>query len=684
MSALDVLSEAERAALHRFCERVQVPPGETIVHEGAHDRALYLVVEGEGRLRRADLDLGVIGPGDHFGELGLVAGRPRAASVIASTQMTLARLGLDGWRQLLEKEPRIAARLLEALVDRLGTQLTEMTDSVGDLLRQRSLPRRARVEVRANGETREVRTGTPLGSLLPTEVDGARVVAALLDRTAVSLSTPLSAPGQVEPLLASHWEGQRVVRDSVNLVLLEAANSICVRVRIGASMGSATWIELEEKDRNDETLAALSRAMHELVERDVAIREEWWTVEEARAELEEWGWKDAAQMLSIWREPMVQLVTCGRVYALRNGVLVPRTSYVKGFELRKAEGGAVVLAKPGAPGVERALSPWAEVMREHDRWVKGLGVTSVGTFARACIEGEVSQIIRVAEGWHEKRLGQIADAIAGRAGVRVVCIAGPSSSGKTTFIKRLRVQLQVVGIESALVSLDDYYVDRAKTPRSADGEYDYEALEALDLVLLREHVARMLAGHSVQTARYDFVSGTSKKDGGKTISLGPGHVLMLEGIHGLNPKLLGEALPPSVAHRIFIQPMTSLPIDALTRVSPSDLRLIRRIVRDRHSRGASPADNIMRWPSVRTGERAHIFPFLNQADVVFDTSLVYEPSVLKIYAERYLLEVPREHPAHATAERLRTLIDRFVAIREAHVPPTSILREFIGESGFEY
>jgi uridine kinase len=687
MSALDVLSQAERTTFQGFCDRVEIAAGDEIVHEGDRERTLYFVLRGEGRLRRGDLDLGAVGEGDHFGELGLVVGRARAASVIATTAMTLARLRYDRWKRLLEEQPRIAARLLETLVDRLGTQLTEMTDSVGDLLRQRTLPRRAKVEVDVGGTKRVVRTGTPLAEILPSEIDGARVVAALVDRTALALSTPISAPANLEPLLETHWEGQRILRDTVNLVLLEAANEAKIRVRLGASMGSATWIELEEADRNDATIGRLSAAMEALVERDVPVREELWTVEEARAELEEWGWREAAQMLSIWREAMVQLVTCGRVYALRNGVLAPRTSYARGFELRKSEGGAVILAKAAPKGIESALAPWAETMREHDRWISAMGVSSVGSFDRACIEsggGQVSDIIRVAEGWHEKRLGQIADRLAGRDGLRVVCIAGPSSSGKTTFIKRLRVQLQVVGIDSALVSLDDYYVDRVRTPRAPDGEYDYEALEALDLPLLRAHVTRMLAGESVRTARYDFPTGTSMRDGGKTISLGPGRVLMLEGIHGLNPKLLGDVLQGAQAFRIFLQPMTSLPIDALTRVSPSDLRLLRRIVRDRRSRGSTPADNIVRWPSVRTGERAHIFPFVDQADVVFDTSLVYEPSVLKIYAERYLLEVPREHPAHATAVRLRTLIDRFVAIHAAHVPPTSILREFIGDSGFEY
>lgn len=545
MSALDVLSEAERVTFHRFCDRVSVAAGEEIVHEGDRERTLYFVLEGEGRLRRGDLDLGPVGEGDHFGELGLVAGRARAASVIATTAMTLARLRYDHWKRLLDEQPRIAARLLETLVDRLGTQLTEMTDSVGDLLRHRTLPRRAKVEVTLGGEKRVVRTGTPLAEILPAEMEGARVVAALVDRTALTLSTPISAPAVLEPLLETHWEGQRILRDTVNLVLLEAANTAKLRVRLGASMGSATWLELDEADRNDETIARLAAAMHDLVERDVPIREELWTVEEARAELEEWGWRDAAQILSIWREATVQLVTCGRVYALRNGVLAPRTGFARGFELRPSEGGAVVLAKAAPKGVERALAPWAETMREHDRWISAMGVTSVGTFDRACISsegGQVSDIIRVAEGWHEKRLGQIADRLATREGLRVVCIAGPSSSGKTTFIKRLRVQLQVVGIDSALVSLDDYYVDRVRTPRSPDGEYDYEALEALDLTLLRAHVTRMLAGETVRTARYDFPTGTSLRDGGKDIALGPGRVLMLEGIHGLNPLLLGDVL----------------------------------------------------------------------------------------------------------------------------------------------
>ena len=321
---------------------------------------------------------------------------------------------------------------------------------------------------------------------------------------------------------------------------------------------------------------------------------------------------------------------------------------------------------------------------EH-RWLAGFGVTSVGRFNEHCVSGEVTELIRVAEGFHEKWIGTIADTVAARRGeVRVIVIAGPSSSGKTTFIKRLTVQLLVNGIRPVSVSLDDYYVDRRRTPKDASGDFDFEAFEALDGELLRTHVSRLLAGERVGMARYDFVAGESYPSGGEELSLGPGDVLLFEGIHGLNPALLGAVVAAESIFRIFVQPATTLPFDHLNVLAPDDARLVRRIVRDRHQRDYSAAETILRWPSVRRGELSHIYPNRVNADVVFDSSLVYEMSVLKTYAERYLLEVPASHPAFTTAFRLRNLIDQFVAIYPDHVPPTSVLREFIGGSGFEY
>jgi uridine kinase len=325
------------------------------------------------------------------------------------------------------------------------------------------------------------------------------------------------------------------------------------------------------------------------------------------------------------------------------------------------------------------------MIREHRRWLSAMGVTSVGAFNDLCISGQVTQLIRVAEGFHEKRIGQLADVIAAaRHQIRVISIAGPSSSGKSTFIKRLKVQLEIDGIRPVGLSLDDYYVDRERTPRGPGGDWDFEALEATDLPLLHDQVGRLLAGQAVRTARYDFLTGTSHPEGRPPLQLQPGDVLMLEGIHGLDPRLLGDIPRAGEVFRIFIQPATTLPFDRLTRVSATDLRLLRRIVRDRHQRGYSAAENILRWPSVQAGEQEHIFPYHHEADAVFDSTLIYEPAVLKVFAERYLLEVPQSHPAYPTAHRLRSLVDRFVSIYPDHVPPTSLIREFIGGSGFEY
>jgi uridine kinase len=301
------------------------------------------------------------------------------------------------------------------------------------------------------------------------------------------------------------------------------------------------------------------------------------------------------------------------------------------------------------------------------------------------VTGRVPELIRVAEGFHEKWIGTIADTISARRdSVRIIAIAGPSSSGKTTFIKRLTVQLLVDGVRPLSLSLDDYYVDRERTPRDEQGEYDFEAVEALDRQLLLDQLGRVLAGDEVTTAHYDFVRGKSNATGGKQLAMRRGDILLLEGIHGLDPQLLAGVVSPDQVFRIFVHPAQALAFDRLSVLAPEDVRLLRRIVRDRHQRSYSAADTIARWPSVRRGELMHVFPTMPFADVVFDSSLVYELSVLKTYAERYLLEVPPSHPAFTTAHRLRRLIDQFVAIHPDHVPPTSVIREFIGGSGFEY
>ncbi len=593
-------------------------------------------------------------------------------------------------------DARHAAELAAGVAAGIADELDRLSGDVGLLLRGRSLPRAREVSVRVGEEELRVRTGTRLVDLLPAEIDGALVVAGLLGQKPVSLATPVFTDTTVSPLTIRHWEGRQIYAHSVGLLLLEAAHRVAprLRVRMGPSRGARQVVDIEGDGAGDRARLAerIAEAMEGIAAHDAPLRVEFWSTDEAIGWFRDHAWEDAALLLRIRRQATVRLVSCGDVYALSMGPLLPSTSRISGFKLSPGDEGLDLELGRMDPrnGHGRSTAPRprprdGDMAREHQRWLAAMGVTSVGAFNELCISGQVSQLIRVSEGFHEKRIGRIADEVAAaRDRIRVISIAGPSSSGKTTFIKRLTVQLQIDGVNPVGISLDNYYVDRERTPRGEDGDWDFEALEALDLALLQDHVRRLLAGESVKTARYDFLTGRSSAQGGPEIQLRPGDVLMLEGIHGLNPRLLGAIPRRGELFRIFIHPATTLPFDRLTRVSATDLRLLRRIVRDRHQRGYSAAENILRWPSVQAGEREHIFPYQDEADAVFDAGLIYEPAVLKVYAERYLLEVPQSHAAYPTAHRLRYLVDRFVSIYPDHVPPTSLIREFIGGSGFEY
>jgi len=701
--ALARLTAEDLRIVYDHLDQMALTPHTVIMREEDPGEDMYFVLEGEAQIERRGLELHAIGPGDHFGELALLGLARRSATVIALRALRVARLSRDRYLQLSTERPQTALRLLEALLSAVASTLVSMTDSVGLLLGERLLARRAEISVTIDGAARSVPTGTRVADLVPVEIDGELVIACLLDSRSVALNTPVVSDAWLSPLTLATSDGREVFRRSAGLLLLEAADRVLpgAVVRLGPALDTAQKLEvaLDGADAT-EVAARLGAELGRLIAARLPFREEIWTVEEARAELTARGWLDAAALLETGREPTVMLVSCGRVYALRTEPAVAHTGVLDGVSVGVIEGRELVLQygplgvrrQPRLPGtateleVEARAPRWGgEMVVDQRPWHAALGVRSVGEFNRSCISGRVTEIIRVAEGFHEKRLGRLADAIAARREqVRVIMIAGPSSSGKTTLIKRLITQLEVVGLRPHAVSLDDYYIDRERTPRDAQGEYDFECIEALDLARLQTDLRALLRGETVRTPRFDFKAGRSLAHAGPELHLDHDEMLLIEGIHGLNPALVGDAVSPAQQFRVFIHPASSLPIDRLSRVSPYDLRLLRRIVRDRHTRNISAADNITRWPSVRRGDVLYIYPFLPNADVVFDSSLVYEPSVIKVFAERYLLEVPSRHPAHTTAQRLRQLVDRFVAIYPDHVPPTSILREFIGGSGFEY
>jgi uridine kinase len=489
---------------------------------------------------------------------------------------------------------------------------------------------------------------------------------------------------------------------------------------MGPSVGFGRRVLVRGPAGTTETLDAFARElearMNALIDEDRVLSEEHWAVDEARDYFATHGLTECEKLLGTWRGRSVPVMSYGGLYVLNMTPALPNTGALDGFFFLHDQD--VLLLVYGSRSMRRVVKPSEsmpphaltvtgepepnhapqstrglllgqaranhDVEHQEQAWLSALGVTSIGAFNQACVRGSVPGLIRVAEGFQEKRLSLIADEIQRRASeIDIVCIAGPSSSGKTTFIRRLCVQLQVNGIQPVALGLDDYYVDRINTPRDTTGDYDFEALGALQLQLLHQHLAQLSAGQTVKTARYAFEEGKSHPSGGREIQLGPRDVLLLEGIHALNPALLGD-VPARRVFRIFVCPLMQLAFDHLSRVHASDLRLIRRIVRDRHSRGYDAAATIERWPKVRAGERQHIYPFQLNADAVFDSSLVYELSVLRVYAERYLLEVPRTHRSYTTAFRLMHMLDSVVSIYPDHVPPTSILREFIGGSGFEY
>ncbi len=703
---LKELSIKELSAFLDLLDQVALAPGTCVFREGEEGDYMFFVLEGKAHIRRGQLELRPVGPGDHFGEIAMLGAGKRAASVEAHTTMRLARLSRARYHSLAQKHPNIALHFTQALASSLGEQLTAMTDNVGLLAYQRSVPRHLQVTVQRGSDRLVVGTGTIAGTLLPREVNGALVVAATVNHKPASLETAITSDSDLGALAADTMEGRAVFRRSAALVLLEAArrSALDVALRMGPPLesGQVVRVEATVNDGLDRAAlaASLTGAVQRLVREDVQLRQEVWAIEEARQHLVEQGWNGAAALLPSRREPTTTLLSCGETFALGLGPVVPRAGWLAGISVHPHPEGVLLRLGENVDrfmplhhgtrvdplALETACPRYGGDMPDAARgWLAGTGVTSVGEFNAQCVSGRVNELIRVAEGFHEKWIGRIADAITQRrSDVKVIAIAGPSSSGKTTFIKRLVVQLVVNGIRPREISLDDYYVDREKTVKDEEGEYDFEAFEALDVDLFQNQLRRLVAGERVKTARYDFVSGKSFPSGGKELAIGEGDVLLLEGIHGLNPDLVGSTVAQGALFRIFVQPSTTLPFDRLSVLPPEDLRLVRRIVRDRHSRNYTAAETILRWASVRRGELRHIFPFRPNADMVFDSSLAYEMSVLKTYAERYLLEVPEDHPSFTTAFRLRNLIDQFVAIHHDHVPPTSVLREFIGGSGFDY
>ena len=368
------------------------------------------------------------------------------------------------------------------------------------------------------------------------------------------------------------------------------------------------------------------------------------------------------------------------------GTLLTNTSELYLFGLEKYYDGMLLripsVKDPGVLGELTKQDKMFEIFKEHHRWQDILGIRTVGDFNQAVDAGFTTDIININEALQEKKIAKIAEDIANRKGVKLVLLAGPSSSGKTTSCKRLSIQLAVNGLKPLQISLDDYFVDREKTPKDANGEYDYESIYALDLQLINDQFNALFRGEEVELPKYDFQTGKSKKSG-KKLKMNDNNVLVVEGIHALNPELTAQ-IPNEQIFRVYASALTTILLDNHNYIPTTDNRLLRRIIRDYKYRGVSAQETIHRWPSVRAGENKWIFPFQENADAMLNTAMLYELAVIKTQAEPLLQQVPENCEEYAEAYRLLKFLKYFKGIPYNNLPPTSLLREFLGGSSFHY
>ena len=516
-----------------------------------------------------------------------------------------------------------------------------------------------------------------------------RVLGVRVNNDIVPLTEPLSFSCTFEPVMAGSREATAIYRRSLCFVLAAASRTLFPneRLLVGHSLGYSYYYSFASGTKlTAADTARLSERMQELISADMPIETELYSYEETARILEQMQLVQTRRQLNFLGKPVFKLNKLAGFYDLYFDPLVPSTGYLTHF--------AVVPYKEGLrlcyPATARPneLPPFEDspklfsVYAYYKQWGRKLGITSAAELNELIYRREINDFIDITETLQDKQFADIAEAIRRRGNVRVVLMAGPSSSGKTTSSKKLALQLKALGYRPKLIELDSYYVDRHLTPRDENGAYDYECLEALDVAQLNDDLVALFGGKEVQLPSYDFIEGKRTYDG-KYIRLDRDDILVMEGIHGLNDKLT-PLVPAEYKFKVYLSALTQLNLDDLNRISTRDNRLIRRIVRDSRFRGKSAADTIAMWDSVGKGERLHIFPFQNNADAMLNTALDYELAVLKVYAEPLLRCVTPLHREYAEASRLLRFLQHFSSISAAAVPPHSIIREFIGDSAFKY
>ena len=492
-------------------------------------------------------------------------------------------------------------------------------------------------------------------------------------------------------LTAADKPGMLTYRRSALLMMLKAFYDVAGRdnvrkLSVEFAVGNGLYIDAEgDFERNEELLSRVKAKMREYCEARIPIKKRSVNTDEAMELFHRHKMYDKERLFYYRRVSRVNIYSIGGFEDYYYGYMVPDTGYIRYFDLELYQGGIMLMLPDSSdPKTVQKFEPkdkLFQVMKEADVWGRKLQVPNVGALNQCISSGGMNELILVQEALMEKKIGDIAEMIASRPDKKFVMIAGPSSSGKTTFSHRLSIQLRAKGLTPHPIAVDNYFVNRVDSPRDENGNYNYEALECLDIKLFNENMSDLLAGKRVQLPVYNFISG-EREYRGDYLQLGAEDILVIEGIHCLNEKL-SYSLPRENKFKIYISALTQLNIDQHNRLPTTDGRLIRRMVRDARTRGASAQDTIRMWPSVRKGEKENIFPYQEDADVMFNSALVYELSVLKQYAEPILFSVPRDSAEYVEAKRLLKFLDYFLGVSSEDIPRNSIVREFIGGSCFK-
>lgn len=518
----------------------------------------------------------------------------------------------------------------------------------------------------------------------------AQIVLAIKDGKLTELFKSITGPCKIEFITTKSSPGIETYKRSATLIMMKAFYDVAGeenidKIKVEYSISKGYYCTLKGKTKITENLLRDVKAqMDKIVAEDAPINKRTIGVDSAKALFNRHKMYDKEKLFRFRRASKVNIYSLKGFEDYYYGYMVPSTGFIKYFDLYSYDEGFVLqLPTKENSDVLEEFKPQEKlfnVLKQSSIWGEMLNIANVGALNEQISKGKMNEIILVQEALQEKKIAEIATEIATNKSKKFVMIAGPSSSGKTTFSHRLSIQLRANGLTPHPIGVDDYFVERENTPRDEDGNYNYEVLEALDVELFNENMTDLEKGKEVAMPTYNFITG-KREYNGKTLKLGNDDILVIEGIHGLNDRL-SYALDKESKYKIYISALTQLNVDEHNRIPTTDGRLIRRIVRDARTRGTSAKDTIARWQSVRNGEEHNIFPYQEQADVMFNSALIYELAVLKQYAEPLLFDIPNDIPEYLEAKRLLKFLDYFLGVDSRNIPNNSLLREFIGGSCF--